>query len=437
MSVQRSPQPLKSLAGSTAGLTAHALRQPDVIGPERRDVSEQEQGTISRPEGCLLDRLPEKVASAFSQRCLLKDILDASNEGVAVLDAEGKVLFWNAAMAQLTGYADQEAMGRPHWEVMQALSPAWEGAHIPSKLTGPNDSWWRAGKRDVTLHHRDGRETWAQLTITPQLDVNGRPSIVVLALSEAASTELERLKDEFISLASHELRTPLTSIKGYASLLLRSGRFDARLLEVIIQQSNHLHRLLKDMLRVSRLQTGHLQVCATPFSLAELAGDVLERFTELQSDHRYSLEVSDGLPLVRADRDLTEGVLSDLLENAVSYSPTGSLVKVSVRRLEPTEGVSSDSASGSWLRVSVSDEGIGILPEDMPHLFERFYRASADQVQQVAGVGLGLFRVKEIVERHGGRVWVESTPRAGSTFHFTLPCVGPTEDAPTQAHGPL
>jgi len=348
-----------------------------------------------------------------------------------VVDDAGRVLLWNSSMARITGFQSAEAVGRPHHEVLNA-TPVW-CEDIAGKPCPPGQPihYAQTGPIDVVVHTKSGAEARARLSVSPLEIPEGGPQMQVLTLIETAEYQLEKLKDELISLASHELRTPLTSIKGYAALLQKTGRFDARAVDVILQQSSHLQRLIKDMLDAVRLQTGQLRLCLAPLDLSQLAAEVIERYSGLGTDRRFVLEAEEEAPLAQADRDLLEQALGALLDNAISYSPAGSIVKVEVKLLRPEPGWPEAFTAGRWAQVIVSDQGIGIPRSDLPYLFQRFYRGNQEEVQRISGAGLGLYRVREIVEQHGGRIWVESELGQGTAFYFTLPSADAAKDTPS------
>jgi signal transduction histidine kinase len=225
--------------------------------------------------------------------------------------------------------------------------------------------------------------------------------------------EALQVKDQFLSIVSHELRTPLTTIKGYAQMLRRKLIDDpegARFALNIDSQVSRLGRLVDDLLDVTRFTRGQFQLRRGRVDLRPLLEDIVARFQIVAPGHILRLQLDDGPFEGYWDRDRLEQVLSNLVTNAVKYSPRGGEVTVSTRH---DEGV---------LTVSIRDEGIGIKPEDQAHLFERFYRGANEQ-KDITGLGLGLYVTRRIVEAHGGKIAVESEPEKGSEFSFTLPLV--------------
>jgi PAS domain S-box-containing protein len=231
--------------------------------------------------------------------------------------------------------------------------------------------------------------------------------------------DLSRLKDEFLSIASHELRTPVTSIKGYTQLaktLIREHDLSTseEYLDVALDQIDRMSRLILELLDVSRIETGRLEMRREPIQWSTFVRDVVHRHHTAVSDRRFHLNVPDGKNIVIGDRDRLEQVLGNLLENAVKYSPDGSEIFVTVED------------RGDQIVTSVSDRGMGIPPDELNQVFERFHRGRQVSSTNFGGLGLGLYIAKQIVERHGGTIWVESKEGTGTTFYFSLP-VAPVE----------
>jgi signal transduction histidine kinase len=226
--------------------------------------------------------------------------------------------------------------------------------------------------------------------------------------------ELSEMKTEFVSLVSHELRTPLTSIMGFSQTLREWGDRPAserdEFLGIIEQESYRLLVMINDLLDVSRMEAGRkLSMSYSLVDLREVAEHVVRFQQVVSSRHRFRLEFADAGLQVQADRDKVVQILTNLISNAIKYSPQGGEVVVS------------GAAEGEEVVVQVSDQGVGMTPEDVSRLFQRYQRVDRDAIKGIRGTGLGLYLVRGLVEAHGGRVWAESTPGKGSTFHFSLP----------------
>ena len=239
--------------------------------------------------------------------------------------------------------------------------------------------------------------------------------------------QLETMKDEFVLTASHELRSPLTSVQGFAELLMlerdRLSSKQADTVEVILDNTRHLVRLLNDLLDLARSDAGRLTIKPAPTEVAALVEDPARTMlsqTQAKGQH-LTQQIQPGLPPVDVDRDRMRQVLVNLLTNAHEYCPEGAAINVSA----------TGGADGVWL--AVSDDGPGMAADQLEHIFERFTRGDAGLTQHVGGTGLGLAISKSLVELHGGTIGAESTPGQGSTFTIWLP---PAAAAATEPDGP-
>ncbi len=231
--------------------------------------------------------------------------------------------------------------------------------------------------------------------------------------------QLDRMKDEFVLTASHELRSPLTSVQGFAELLMLEREAlspkQAETVEIILDNSRHLVRLLNDLLDLARSDAGRLAIHPVPTDLGPLVEDVVRTMraqTEVGGQDLH-LEIESELPPARVEPDRIRQVLVNLLTNAHEYCPAGASIEVTVSRL------------GAEVEVAVSDDGPGMPKDQLDHIFDRFTRGDAGLTQRVGGTGLGLAISKSLVELHGGTIEVSSTPGRGSTFRVRLPAPSP------------
>jgi signal transduction histidine kinase len=238
--------------------------------------------------------------------------------------------------------------------------------------------------------------------------------------------ELDRMKSQFLSIASHELKTPITAMSGFLQVALRRirrlGQGEAAApiaeglrgiteqLEVVYRQTGKLARLVDELLDVSRIQTGRIEFRYGEVDLGELANEVATRMQLTTSTHAISVR-RDSQSVVTADRDHIEQVLNNLMTNAIKYSPGGGAITIEVR---PDDG---------GVRLSVTDQGIGIPEQELEAIFGLFYRSPDRAARDAAGMGLGLYISKEIVVRHGGRIWAERGEAKGSTLNVMIPRV--------------
>ena len=273
---------------------------------------------------------------------------------------------------------------------------------------------------------RDARkrrfEALAVLPGTPKRDELDALIHQVGRAGRALQQEIERLeraesyRREFLGDVSHELRTPIFAVSGFAETLLDGAldddRVRRRFVEKIVQNAARLDALTRDLAEISKLEMGRLQVHPAPFDLAELAADVVDALEHVarEQDVALAARVPEGLPPLLGDRERIRQVLTNLVENAVKYNEAGGHVEVAARERETGE-----------VRVAVVDDGIGIPPEALGRLTERFFRVDKSRSRGPGGTGLGLAIVKHLLEAHGQRLDVESRVGYGSTFSFTLP----------------
>jgi signal transduction histidine kinase len=213
---------------------------------------------------------------------------------------------------------------------------------------------------------------------------------------------------------SHELQTPLSVIRGYAELLAdQAGSVKPRELRqklgIVAEETAKLSKMVANLLDASRIQAGGLDLRLEPLDLRRLVERVVQKMTPLTGQHRFVVGVSHDLPPVLADYERVEQVLTNLLENAIKYSPAGGTISI-------TDDLTSDEVI-----IHVSDEGIGVPEAERDRIFSRFHRLNSRQVRQMKGVGLGLYIARAIVGAHGGRIWVEAAPGGGARFSFSLP----------------
>jgi signal transduction histidine kinase len=230
---------------------------------------------------------------------------------------------------------------------------------------------------------------------------------------------MEQLQQDFVAMASHDLSGPVTVLRARAQLLQRRQAYDDASVTAIIEQTQRMERLIDDLRELVRLETGNLNLRRAPAKLDDLAQAAVERMRLQAPGHVLQIVSPDPEREVCVDADRVAQVLDNLLGNAVKYSPEGGVITVSLKQ------------SAGIIQVTITDQGPGIDPDDIPHLFERFYRAGAREVK--GGLGLGLYIARTLVVAHGGQIWVDSIRGVGSTFTFTLPALAASADASRQS----
>ncbi|HVF58257.1 MAG TPA: ATP-binding protein [Thermoanaerobaculia bacterium] len=352
----------------------------------------------------LAEESDRQAAAARAERDLLGSILAAMADGVLVVGADGRALLANAAFRRLFA-VHGEVAGRALLELVR--QPELAGLVASTLATG-------APQQGELVLRGPERRTFA-LAGAPLRDGAGADGGAVLVARETTdATRLAETRRDFVANVSHELKTPLSAIRGFAETL-RDGALDEpetarRFTGRILEQSRRLEALLADLLTLSRLESVGPPVEAEAVDLEALARGALELVARRAEERGVRLELEAApLPPVPGDADALERLLCNLLDNAIKYNrPDGSV----------TLALSRD---GERAVVEVRDTGIGIPPEAVPRLFERFYRVDKGRAREEGGTGLGLAIVKHVAQSHGGQVEVESRPGQGSTFRVRLP----------------
>ncbi|HYH83810.1 MAG TPA: ATP-binding protein [Longimicrobium sp.] len=344
-------------------------------------------------------------------------ILNAAAEGIYGVDAHGYTTFANPAAAAMLGYAADDLPGRPY-EATLLSRAGGEDSIRAALLSGQPRT-----VSDAAFRRADGGRFPVEFTCTPIVEESHIAGAVITFRDVTERREVDRMKDEFISVVSHELRTPLTAIRGSLGLLAagKAGDIPARgqrMLEIAVQNTDRLVRLINDILDIERIESGKVAMETGPVNVAELVQGAVE--VMLPMAERAGVELyawTEPLRLV-ADGDRLLQVLTNLISNAVKFSPPGTAVQVTV---EPTDGE-------AWFRVA--DQGRGIPADRLESIFERFQQVDSSDSRQKGGTGLGLAICRSIVGQHDGRIWAESEPGSGSTFTFALPL------PPAETHAP-
>ncbi|MBI2919157.1 MAG: CHASE domain-containing protein [Chloroflexi bacterium] len=371
-------------------------------------TAQVEQLVVQRTEA--LEASNRKLRESESST---RAVLMSMTEGLAVFTQDGRVLWWNDAVAMLTGLPEREAVGRHIDDVMRMKAPDLENSEALSVLRGTLLEGVEA--KDplyITILRPERRELSVRVFHIDLGSGHVLPGVVIRDIT--GEREMDRRKDAFVSVASHELRTPMTAILGFTELLLKREVAPERRqawLQEVYQESRRLTTIVDDLLNVSRIHSGKLQLRREQVSVAHVVEAVVGTFKPTTDQHQFIAAVSGDVPAVWADRDKVGQVLMNLLGNAIKYSPQGGKVSVAARHDPERRRVV----------VSVADEGIGIAPDDQQDLFTSFHRIRPPETDGIRGTGLGLYIVKALVELMQGEVWVESEPGKGSTFYFTLP----------------
>lgn len=407
------------------------------------------------------------VEAAREQERLLATVCSNSADAIITIDTDGIIQTWNRGAEMMFGYQANEVMGK-HFRLIvppdidargeldwltdqvrqhgfvrnyETERVAKDGRRVVVDLTRTgllNDQGEIVGSsailRDITERVR-AEQAIQQLNLSLETQVAERTAQVTSATEELRrrNTELEKanqdlkkldeLKSEFVSMVSHELRAPLTNINGSIELLLEGDapcydRQHRELLQIVSEQSARLTRLVQGILNVSRIEAGQLILQPQAFSIVSLIEKVIGVWESRGVANRFAHPQTQNLPSVWADRDRTEEVLFNLIDNAIKYSSDGAEIRIDAE------------TNGQSAIVAVSDHGVGIPAEEVDKVFDKFHRVDRGDTMETYGHGLGLYICRRLIEAQGGQIGVESILGEGSTFRFSLPLAGRGEIEP-------
>jgi len=335
-------------------------------------------------------------------------VVENTEDLVNLLDMEGRYIYASPSHEKISGYSSEDLLDKSLLDFVHEEDQRKVEKELAKIVTG------KTAKAVYRFRHRKGHYITMEGVGSGISDESGIPYVMVTTSRDISQrVELERRKDEFISIASHELKTPVTSIKAYAQYLRtrfqREGDVQSsNLLEKMDHQLNKLTVLISDLLDVTKIEAGKLQMHREYFDLNVLASEIVEELQRTTDTHTIALEGQVNRKLY-GDKDRIGQVLINFLSNAVKYSPEGKVVKVHL------------SSTATHAKVAVQDQGIGIAPDKLRKIFSRFFRVDGNKQETFPGLGLGLYISAQIIRRQKGKIWVESAPGKGSTFCFTLP----------------
>jgi PAS domain S-box-containing protein len=404
----------------------------ELLGHDIRH-SENDLVTMLSTAGVEIGQFIQRVETAQALRRSEADhraIYERSPIGIARVSGDGELLEGNPALLTMLEH-DVETMRSQAWpDLLRAYDQAAGRARLAPLLAGFTD------QRSVQVRAATGggRWLWLQLTATSIPDSSGRPEHMLVMIEDVTTVretqdklaealesqrsanatleKLDRTKTEFLSIVSHEFRTALTGIQGFSELI-RDGGLEAEEIRAyggyIFNDADRVSRLISDMLDLDRMESGRMTMRSADVDINEVLTDAIARAATTGSLIEFKADLDPRLPIVTGDRDRLIQVVSNVVNNAIKYSPDGGTVTVGSR------------AEGAFALISITDTGLGIPADEISHVFERFRRVRSGAAQSIPGTGLGLTIVKQIVEMHGGKIWVESAVGHGSAFHFTIP----------------
>ena len=345
----------------------------------------------------------------------LQTILETIAEGLVIVNSEGRVVYANTMAERLLRYSKEEIAQRTYhdgrWQNFSTDGSVLSKDEHPLHIS--RDTGETVFDREVVIQHADGERLVISINAAPLKDESGGIRGAVATFTDVTQRiKSAQMKDEFISTVSHELKTPLTSIKAYLQMVNRSLNGNQSdntkgFLSRLGVQVNRLETLIKDFLDITRIDSGKLQLRPTEFDMEPVLADLVNDLQLFTTSHK--LIITDSQPVkVFTDQTRVIQVLTNLITNAVKYSPEAEEVLISLRREQEI------------LICSVQDFGVGIADMQKSLVFDRFHQAGHNKGSGLC-LGLGLYISKEIIERAGGKIWLESEVGKGSTFHFSLP----------------
>ncbi len=340
-----------------------------------------------------------------------------AEEGIVIFDRDGSVVGFNPAASKLTGFSLNEVIGKKFTNIIKTVSP--EGLNLSAispikRVLGEGEV---VTKREQLLQTKNGNTIWTEISYSPIFDDQGAASSGIAVISNIQKErEMEAVKSDFISIVSHELRTPLTAIKGFMSMLLQRNFGDLNekqehYLGKVYQTNQRMIGLVEDLLDVSYIESGKIKLKVTPIAVEPIISEVVTELSTKGFERQIMIKVNrkHRLPLVLADEVRLRQILVNLIDNAIKYS------------LPKSEVVVDFKVQGGELITSVRDQGVGITANQVERLFQKFGRIYNPMSMQAGGTGLGLYIVKNLVESHGGNIWVTTRVGKGSKFSFSLP----------------
>ncbi|HIV97236.1 MAG TPA: cell wall metabolism sensor histidine kinase WalK [Candidatus Agathobaculum stercoravium] len=373
--------------------------------------SSDEIGELTRSFNYMARRLKSTVGEVQGERDKLSTLFLHMTDGVAAFTTDGRLIHMNPAAESLLGVRMEDNLGFD--EMFADLDmPNSDETAMRSFLTSETTRFGRV----------------LSITLAPYGALDGEGGVIAVIHDITEQRRLDDARREFVANVSHELRTPLTNIRSYTETLLDAAGdipldTEKQFLGVISSESERMARIVTDLLTLSKLDYGRMELRMTRFSLADMLHNVANamKLTAEDSGHELAVDTPDGLPQIVGDRERIEQVVVNILSNAVKYTPSGGHIRLSAC-----------AVPGNRVRITVEDDGVGIPAADVPRLFERFYRVDKARSRAAGGTGLGLAIAKEIVEQHEGKIALASEYGKGTTVTITLP----TDLSPNREEGP-
>ncbi len=381
------------------------------------------EGVFSKNDKAILQSFADQAAIAVinaqlytqvsREKSRLDALLDSAADGIIIMSADHKIEKCNQAFARIMRKDVSEIEGSAHEEIFN-----WESLQQGSSLEEAELSGWPLTAKanlyvEGDLKRPTGEFIPVGVTYAPLLSGEGKLINIIASIRDISHfREAEEIKSVFVSIVSHELKTPVALIKGYVGTLRRKDvSWDSEIvqdsLEVIEDEADRLTELIENLLDASRLQAGEFSLNLAEIRMDKLAQEMVDRFQTQTDRHRISVQFPEEFPVIVGDENRLEQVFYNLLSNAVKYSPDGG------------EVIISGQIRSEQIIICIQDQGSGISQEDVPHIFDRFFRAD-EAAKNTQGAGLGLYLSRAIIEAHNGRIWIEPRPKSGTRVCFSI-----------------
>jgi PAS domain S-box-containing protein len=413
LSGRRITHPIQSLTR-----TARAVGAGDLSA--RATVSGgDEVGQLGATFNDMTSALVRMTQEEQALRSRIETIIHSMADGLVAVDGDRRILAFNIEAELLTGVRAEDAVGRPVDEVLNVHDARGEHVRLPIHVLG------EGAVGGIYMARRYGAPVPVAITTAVLRNEHNEPSGAVAVIRDMSREhELDKLKGEFLQNISHELRTPLTPIKGYAEILSGTGlsqEKSAQFARGILESTQKLERIVALLVDYSSIEAGLLAPRTSSIDVGSMVESVSEEWSKRAPGHEIQAAIGPGLPRVSGDERLLRRTLEEVLDNAIKFSPNGGAV-----RLEVMRGANGSDGS-TVVEVSVSDEGIGIQPEDLPTIFSDFHQLDSSETRTYGGLGLGLAFVQRIIQAHQGDVRVESQPDRGTRLTIAIPAAGATD----------
>ncbi|UCC51376.1 MAG: HAMP domain-containing protein [Anaerolineaceae bacterium] len=385
---------------------AYQISEGDVnvrVLPHSRD----EIGELARVINQITDSLRDRIGDLAEENRQLDIVLDNMADGVLIANDMGRIQFINTAAAKMLVSSETQALGRSFAEVARhhQLIDLWQIC--------------RDEGREAVAAVEIGRGLFLQAYVTP-FQEEGKLGYLVILQDLTQVRFLQTVRRDFVSNISHELRTPLASLQAVVETLqdgaLEDPMVTRRFLDRAERELDTLTQMVEELLELSRIESGEVPLRLEPTNVGELIFDSLDRLrSQAEREHiEIKVQIADNIPLVSADSERMRRVVANLLHNAIKFTPERGKILIAAR-------LNDDVKQHAEVIFSVRDNGTGIPADDLPRVFERFYKSDRARTRGQGGTGLGLAIARHLVEAHGGRIWAKSKEGKGSTFFFTLP----------------